>query len=56
LGSGQHLFETYVPLLSFSISRETVTTRYVGFEAPGDDTNDTRLKQPNVVGVLTCLG
>lgn len=53
LGSGQHLFDTYVPLLSFSISRETLTTRYVGFEAPGDDTNDTRLKQPNVVGVLT---
>src|ERR1039457_6669414 len=26
LGSGQHLFDTYVPLLSFSISRETVTT------------------------------
>lgn len=53
LGSGQHLFDTYVPLLSFSISRETVTTRYVGLEAPGDDTKDARLKQPNVVGVLT---
>jgi hypothetical protein len=53
LGSGQHLFDTYVPLLSFSISRETVTTRYVGFEVPPDDTKDARLKQPNVVGVLT---
>jgi hypothetical protein len=53
LGSGQHLFDTYVPLLSFSISRETVTTRYVGLEAPGDDTKDARLKQPNVVGVVT---
>jgi hypothetical protein len=53
LGSGQHLFDTYVPLLSFSISRETVTTRYVGLEAPGDDTKDARLKQPNVVGVAT---
>jgi len=53
LGSGQHLFDTYVPLLSFSISRETVTTRYVGLEAPGDDPKDARLKQPNVVGVLT---
>jgi hypothetical protein len=51
--SGQHLFDTYVPLLSFSISRETVTTRYVGFEVPPDDTKDARLKQPNVVGVLT---
>jgi hypothetical protein len=53
LGSGQHLFDTYVPLLSFSISRETVTTRYVGFEAPPDDASDARLKQPHVVGVLT---
>ena len=53
LGSGQHLFDTYVPLVSFSISRETVETRYVGLEAPGDDTKDARLKQPNVVAVLT---
>lgn len=52
LGSGQHLFDTYVPLLSFSISRETVTTRYVGLEVPPDDSKDARLKQPNVVGVL----
>jgi len=52
LGSGQHLFDTHVPLLSFSISQETVTTRYVGFEVPPDDTSDARLKQPNVVGVL----
>jgi hypothetical protein len=57
LGSGQHLFDTYVPLLSFSISRETVTTRYVGFEVPPDsgkdDTRHARLKQPDAVGVLT---
>jgi len=53
LGTGQHLFDTYVPLLSFSISKEFVTTRYVGLEAPPDDTRDARLKQPNVVGVLT---
>jgi hypothetical protein len=53
LGSGQHLFDTYVPLLSFSISRETVTTRYVGFEVPPDDTPDAHLKQPNAVGRLT---
>jgi hypothetical protein len=53
LGSGQRLFDTYVPLLSFSVSRETVTTRYVGFEAPPDDTSDPRLKQPNVIGVMT---
>jgi hypothetical protein len=53
LGNGQHLFDTYVPLESFSISRETVTTRYVGLEVPPDDTKDARLKQPNVIGVLT---
>jgi hypothetical protein len=53
LGTGQHLFDTYVPLISFSISRETITTRYVGLEIPPDDTSDARLKQANVVGVLT---
>lgn len=53
LGSGQHMFDTYVPLLSFSISRDIVNTRYVGLEVPPDDTADPRLKQPNVVGVLT---
>jgi hypothetical protein len=53
LGSGQHLFDTYVPLVSFSISRETEETRYVGLEAPGDDNKDARLRQPNVVAVLT---
>jgi hypothetical protein len=52
LGSGEHLFDTYEPLVSFSISRETVTTRYVGFEGPGDDTKDARLKDAHVVGVL----
>jgi len=53
LGSGQHLFDTDVPLVSFSISRETVKTRYVGFAASPDDSTDARLKQPNVVGVIT---
>jgi hypothetical protein len=53
LGTGQHLFDTYVPLVSFSISKELVTTRYVGLEIPPDDTGDARLKQPNVVGVLS---
>jgi hypothetical protein len=53
LGNGQHLFDTYVPLESFSISRETVTTRYVGLEVPPDDITDARLKQPNVIAVLT---
>jgi len=53
LGNGQHLFDTYVPIESFAISREAVTTRYVGLEVPPDDTKDARLKQPNVIGVLT---
>jgi len=53
LGSAQHLFDTYVPLLSFSISRQTVTTRYVGLDVPPDDTPDSRLKKPNVIAVLT---
>jgi len=53
LATGQHLFDTYAPLLSFSIARDTVKTRYVGLEAPGDDVKDARLKQPNVVAVLT---
>jgi len=53
LGNGQHLFDTYVPLDSFSISRETVATRYVGLDVPADTETDARLKQPNVVAVLT---
>jgi len=53
LGSGQHLFDSYVPIVSFSILRETLTTRYVALDAPRDDTKDARLKQPNVVAVLT---
>jgi hypothetical protein len=53
LGTGQHLFDTYVPLLSFSISRDTVETRYAGLEVPEDDAKDARLKQPNVIAVIT---
>ncbi len=53
LGTGQHLFDTYVPLVSFSISKEFVTTRYVGLEVPPDNTADARLKQPNVIAVLS---
>lgn len=53
LGSGQHLFDTYVPVLSFSISRDVVTSRYAGLEVPPDDAKDTRLKEPHVVGVIT---
>jgi hypothetical protein len=50
---GAHLFDTYVPLVQFSIARDTQVLRYVGFEVPPGDTSDSRLKAPNVVGVLT---
>lgn len=53
LATAEHLFDTYVPLKKFSISRETLTLRYVGLEVPPDDTPDKRLKEPHVVGVLT---
>jgi hypothetical protein len=53
LGSGAKLFDTYVPLLGFSIRRDIQTMRYAGFEVPPDDIADRRLKDPHVVGVLT---
>jgi hypothetical protein len=53
LGSGQHFFDTYVPLVSFSISREFLKTRYVALEVPPDDETNTQLKQPNVVASLS---
>jgi len=52
LGTGQHLFDTHVPVAESSISREVRTMRYVGLEVPPDDVTDSRLKAPNVVGVL----
>jgi hypothetical protein len=53
LGTGERLFDTYVPLLSFSSRRDIQTMRYVGFEDPPDDATDARLKEPHVVGILT---
>jgi hypothetical protein len=53
LGTGKHFFDTYVPLVQFSISRETLTLRYVGLQVAEDDVADKRLKAPNVVAVLT---
>lgn len=44
LGTGERLFDTYVPLLGFSIRRDIQTMRYVGFEVP---------PEPRAVGVLT---
>lgn len=53
LGTGERLFDTYVPLLGFSIRRDIQTMRYAGYEELPDDTADARLKDPHTVGVLT---
>lgn len=53
LDQGRHLFDTYLPVTEFSVSREFETPRFVGFEVPPDDATDGRLKEPHVVGVLT---
>ena len=53
LGTGEHLFDTDVPLVQFSAKRDERDLRYLGIEVPPDDTVDTRLRAPNVVGVLT---
>jgi hypothetical protein len=53
LASAEHLFDTYVPLTKFSISREILTLRYVGLEVPPDNSVDPRLKDPHVVAILT---
>jgi hypothetical protein len=53
LGTGQHLFDTYVDMLRFSITKDVQTPRYVGLEVPPDDAEDARLKEPHVVAVLS---
>lgn len=53
IGTGRHLFDTYVPLLSFSMRRDVQTLRYAGLEVPPDDAADQRLTEPHVVGVLS---
>ena len=50
---GRHLFDTYVPVVEFTISREFDTPRFAGLETPPDDAADKRLADPHVVGVLT---
>ena len=45
LGTGERLFDTYTPLLAFSIRRDIQTMRYVGYGVPEKD--------PHVIGVLT---
>ena len=53
LGTGRRLFDTYTPLLGFSIRRDIQTMRYAGLDVPEDDAPDTRLRDPHVVAVLT---
>ncbi len=53
LGNGAHLFDTYVPLVQFSIRRAVLDLRYAGLEVPEDNAKDARLRAPNVVAVLT---
>jgi hypothetical protein len=45
LGTGERGFDTYVPLVGFSIRRDVQTLRYAGLSIPEDDTH--------VVAVLT---
>jgi hypothetical protein len=53
VATGAHLFDTYAPLVKFSIKRDELTMRYAGLDVPEDDVKDARLKEPHVVGVLT---
>jgi hypothetical protein len=53
MGTGERLFDTYVPLVQFSINREMQTLRYTGLEVPPDDVADRRLRAANVIAVLT---
>lgn len=52
LGTGRHLFDTYVPPVNFSTSREFFISRYGALDVPPDDATDARLKEPHVVAVL----
>jgi len=52
LGTGEPLFDSYVPVLRLSLSRDVQTVRYVGFEVPPDDAANAKLREPHVVGVL----
>lgn len=52
LATTQRLFDTYVPLVHFSVSRETLMWRFAGLQVPEDDTREVKLRDPHVVGVL----
>src|SRR5436853_55466 len=53
LGDGRPMFDSHVPLLSFSITGEVETLRYAGLAVPPDDVADPRLAEPNVVGLVS---
>jgi len=49
LGTGERLFDTYVPLLGFSVRRDIQTMRYVGLEVP-----ENALRQDShIIAILT---
>ena len=50
LANGEHLFDTYVPLVKMGEGGEY---RYAGLEVAADDVKDTRLKDGHVIGALT---
>jgi hypothetical protein len=52
LGTGRHLFDTYVPAVNFSLSRELLISRYGALDVPPDGAADARLKEPHIVAVL----
>lgn len=49
LGTGQHLFDTHVPLVTFSVGQDAVEPRYIGLEIPEDGS----LKSLNLVAVIS---
>lgn len=53
VGSGEHLFDTYTPLVQFSTKRDERVLRYAGIQVAADDDTDARLRAPNVIGILT---
>jgi hypothetical protein len=52
LANGERLFDTYVPLLGFSIRRDIQTMRYVGLEVPVSDDAVAILKYASAERVL----
>jgi hypothetical protein len=50
--TGAHLFDTYVPLVSVDINRESLTWRYLGLEIPGDESKSMPLKDPRWVAMV----